>query len=241
MITFEILLPAGAIAFYLYDSMLLLYANDLVFTQRGSKWTVAGGSDLRLAGRRIYLPNPLTPYAALFRVSWSPADRRSASERPEDLQHFERALSEMRVLVCVLLAILLGVLPTVSLLLGAGVAMLMIFALYYLLVLVLLGLVFRKRHDVGLGTKLFWLLALDVLACAPFAVNLVRKLSLRRSIAGDPLKFAGAQFDAGALGQLVTIVSARIDEDLQRDALEADRRQELENFLKVVKGMAPCP
>ncbi len=238
---FEVLMPLGAIAFYLYDSVLMLYGNDLVLLHGGATWRVSGGAEQLLFGRHPYLPNPLRPDLALFRVAWRPADPRAATENLAELARFEHALRAVRALVWLLLAILLVILPGVALFAGAGVLLLAVFAAYYLLVVSALFVIHSQRSALGLSVKGFWMLAFDVLACAPFAVNLVRRLSLRRSIAGNPLAFAAATLGAEPLAQLVSVVSARVAEDLQQEDLPDGKRAELETFLEQVRGMAPCP
>ena len=63
--------------------------------------------------------------------------------------------------------------------LGAGLALLAVFAAYYAAVVALLVITSRRRVALGLGTKAYWAIALDCILCPPFAVNLVRKITLQ--------------------------------------------------------------
>jgi len=231
MPSFEILLPFGAIAFYLYDSALLLHGNELLLIRRGERWSIRGGSDVRVAGKRLYLPNPLTPQALLFRVAWSTSDRRSQQDSAAAIEAFRSSLRFIRVLVVAQIVILMALLPGVSWTLGSGGPLLGVIALFYALVLLALVCLYRRRATLGLSRKEYGLLALDMLACAPFAANLVRKLSLRRSIRGNPLQFAQTNLDALTRGSLLQLLDRRVRDELADVEGGTARQQELQAFL----------
>jgi hypothetical protein len=205
----ELWLPIGAAAFYLYDSCCLLWHNELMYT-RGRRWRVDGGSAIRIAGRRLFLPNPLLPARPQFQVRWSVDDPRPVAA--DDLAPLLRALRPIGVINQLQVTLLLA-LPLVSWTLGAGIVLLAVFALFYLLSLAALTLLWLRRTACGLQTRAFWLLVLDAIACAPFAVNLTRKLSMRHGIAGDPLRFAARQLDPAAREAVGQIIAARLEEE----------------------------
>jgi hypothetical protein len=91
MTSFEVWLPVGAIGLYLFDSILWLYSNELIFQRRGGKWISAAIPAFLLAGRRVCFPNPLTPGTPQFTVRWSESDRRSEQESAAELDEFYRA------------------------------------------------------------------------------------------------------------------------------------------------------
>ncbi len=70
----------------------------------------------------------------------------------------------------------------------------------------------------------------DALACAPFAINLVRKLALRRSLAGNPIAFAAEAFEPPAWANLVLTVSARVAEEQLREDSHSPRWEVLEAY-----------
>jgi hypothetical protein len=205
----ELWLPLGAIAFHLYDATLGLWHNEVLFERAGDRWHIRGESPVRRWGRRMVVPNLLAPQRPLFRVAWSLDDARPASDA--DLQPLLRALRPLGVICQLLLLMLLALWP-LCWVLGAGLAVLALFAAYYLLVIVALVLVFRRREPLALTLRGFWSLAFDVLACAPFAINIVRRLSLAHGLAGNPLDFAVARFDAATRSRLATLIRARISE-----------------------------
>lgn len=206
----ELWLPIGAAAFYLYDASCLLWQNEVMFTHARHGWRVDGGSPLRLSGRRVFLPNPLLPMRPQFQLRWSSNETRTETADPPS--RLLAALRPIGVINQLQLLVLLA-LPFVSWILGAGIVLLALFALFYVFTLVALALAWRRRESCGLQTKAFWLLALDGLACAPFAVNLTRKISTRHGIAGDPLLFAARNLDSAALDTMRKLVAARVQEE----------------------------
>jgi hypothetical protein len=210
----ELWLPIGAAAFYLYDSATLLWQNELVFT-RGlgwpkDGWLVDGGSELRIGARRVFVPNPLLPQRPQFQVRWVTDDQRGANT--DNLATLFTALRPIGLVNLMQLLLLLA-LPAISWTLGAGILLLAVFALFYMLTVVALVLTWRRRTTLRLAPRTFWALALDALACAPFAVNHTRKIAMRHGIAGDPLGFAAQHFDATTHANTQQIVAARLQEE----------------------------
>ena len=234
---FEVLLPLGAIGLYLFDSTLLLYSNELLFARRAGKWTFAASSALLLAGRRVWLLNPFTPATPQFRVRWSEADSRQEQESPEELESFHAALGPLRY-CAVALGLLLLALPAELLLLGTGIELLALMAAFYGVILAALGYVYAHRRELRVSGKSFLALSFDCLACAPFAVNLVRKLALRRSLVGNPIEFAYRSFEPEAFSTLIQAVCDRVSDEQQREYGQTPRWAELEAYRKELIAMA---
>ncbi len=211
MTPIEIWLPLGAAAFYLYDSALLLWQNELVFVHAGRQWRVSGGSGIRLGSRRLFVPNPLTPHQPQFLVCWhvDPPPRGSVDADLTDLFLALRPVGILNLLHVALLAAL----PVALWSLGTGIAALAVFALFYLTTLAALIVVFRRRDRLGLSTRGFWALAFDTLACAPFAINMTRRLAMRHGLAAEPLHHAARHFDSSAHADTCILIAARIREE----------------------------
>jgi hypothetical protein len=182
----EVLLPLGAIAFYLYDSALLLFSNERLLTRQGGQWQIAANAGLFLMGRTVYAPGLLLPHRPLFRLLM-PTTQSPTVAASHGLAEFLRALRPLQWLVWLLLVLLVAALPLVSWWYGAGPHMLAVFIAYYVVLLAALSVTYWRRAALGLTRKAFAALAFDVCACAPFGVNLVAKLSLRRCLSGDAL------------------------------------------------------
>lgn len=236
MRSFEVWLPIGAFALYLFDSIQWLYANELLFLRGARRWRFAQSWPLVVAGNRLFLPNPLTPGIALFKVRWSESDPRRSQEDRAELESFLRALRPVKYLVGILLALLLA-LPIVLLLYGTDVQLLVLMAAFYGVILAALGYIFTRRQALRLTGRAFVHLCFDSLACAPFAINLVRNLALRRSLVGNPIAFAGESFEPVEFDRLIDAVTARVAADLAREHDLTARHQELQEFRDKLQAM----
>jgi hypothetical protein len=236
MPSFEVWLPVGAIGLYLFDSILLLYANEVLFLRPRRGWQFAMSSGLLLAGRRLCFCNPLLPAIPQFRVQWSERDTRQEEERDGELSAFLAALRPLQYLVTALWLLLVA-LPFDVLLLGTGPELLALMAAFYLVILLALGYIYARRAALGVSAGALAALSFDALACAPFAVNLVRKLSMRRSLAGNPLEFARRAFDRETFGALIQAVSARVGEEQLREFGQTPRWLELEGYRQRLAAM----
>jgi hypothetical protein len=237
--SFEILLPVGAIAFYLCDSALLLHSNEMLFRWHSGGWSFAEGSSIVLFGRQLTLPNPLLPQQPAFRIHWTPGDSRDGHEDQAGLQQFLAALRPLGVLVRILLLLLLT-LPLELWWFGAEGPLLLLFGIFYLVSLASLGYIYRRRVALGVTRRAFLWLTLDVLACAPFAVNLVRKLSLRRALNGNPVQFAHEAFSADQFGRLIDVLCAHLEREQHLEEDGTSRWRALETFRDELRSMRPC-
>jgi hypothetical protein len=240
MLSFEVLLPIGAIGLYLFDSILLLYSNEVMFLRRGGLWTFAMSSPLLLVGRRLWLANPLTPMVPQFRVRWSEADTREERERDEELSSFLAALRPLQYLVAALWLLLVA-LPVDVLVFGTGPELLGLMAAFYCITLLALTYVYVRRRQLCLSAKSFLALAFDSLACAPFALNLVRKICMRRSLAGNPISWARGQLDGARFIALIGAISGRVTEEQLREFGQTPRWLELENYRQKLAALLNPP
>ena len=238
MPSFEVALPLGAIGFYLFDSTMLLYGNELVFIRQRARWDVTGGLDLFLFGKRICMPAWLCPWALLWRVAWKENDTRDAEQCEWPPPDLVEALHPLRWICTMLLVMLWVLLPAASIVWGAGILLLALFAVFYATVMVALAIVYAHRKSLRLTGSAFWLLALDVFACPPFAVNLVRKISLRYGMDGNPLAMAHLYFEPPANQRLIAIVTARVDEFLAQEEEGSAAARKLAAFRAELQGKA---
>jgi hypothetical protein len=149
----------------------------------------------------------------LFRVKWDGADDRHGAEGfdPEKLR---RVLRPLRVIVFAQAMLLLAALPPVSLTLGAGRLLLAVFVAYYALSICALGVLYARRTALGVSPRKCAMLTFESLACAPFAANLVRKLSLARSRDLPWLKMAEQSWTQDERDKLSRRIAERIQEYL---------------------------
>lgn len=213
-----LLLPLGALAFYLLDSLQMMYGNEALLVATGrAGWRFATGSDWLLGGRRALLPNPLVPWQPMWRLAARGGHAAGAAAPRSDIDRLaaqRRALRPLAVLVVVLQWLMLPGLAFELLLAGTGGALWLLLAAIYGLVLVAGATVLLLRGRLGLPARVAASLAFEGLLCPPFAINLVRKVGLRTAPGDDPLELAARLVPAEAVESL----RAR----LQRDATAQD-------------------
>lgn len=201
---FDILLPLGAAAFYLYDCAVPLYGNEVLLSCHRRKWTVLSPSHYVLLGRKIAMLPPLLPHQPAFQSAISAGHILLGREtdQVDDVQPFIAAMRGLGMITLILLSLLMLALPIASIVLGAGIVVLAIFAAYYLTLFTGLVLVFRRRLLLGVAGRAFVAFAFDVLLCPPFGVNMLRKLTLRRGLHGNAVAFAHRNFGRDELEKL---------------------------------------
>ncbi|RYH21265.1 MAG: hypothetical protein EON54_25720 [Alcaligenaceae bacterium] len=186
MISDEATLMLVIVALYLYDSTLMLAANEAVLVRaRKGRWFASFGSqNYRLAGKEPYLPNPLTPHRPLFALAWSTeAKPVSAADSSVARLDAETSLDAMAVFVFPMALALFVLLP-----LGLFSRLGIIFtyaaiALFYANAVAALAMVYLRRQELKITSRQLAAIAFQCVACPPFALNLVRKLC-----AANPMK-----------------------------------------------------
>lgn len=234
------MLILGIVGFYLFDSAMLLYVNELVIVEKNGKWVVyRPESGWKMLGKILYVPNPLTPNYSLFCACWLISS--APNEHQEDIEALRQFLDELnplRYMTFSLFVLLLICLPIVLFKFGICLALLLFIGVIYCTISVMLAHIFRQREKLGLSGKTFAKLAFDSLACAPFALNLVRKITLRRSLVGDPICFSHQVLDADAFAQLVQALCDRVNEEIEFEDEASSRYSELNDFRNRIASMA---
>lgn len=238
ILEFEILLVAGAWAFYIYDSSMLLFVDELVLEVAGRRVRVRSGLETLVAGRRPCIPNPLTPHRPLIRVTVGDLSGAEKTRPAADLTHYLNALAPFRVLSLIMLLMFGAALPLVLYRFGSGTPLLCWLVMIYLLVGYAVYLAWRRRLVLGLSPRALGLLAFELFACPPFAVNIVRKLALRHPVSG-PLQLK--MFCGGKEFRLLRAsISRHINRTLgQFDLGEAEAFKLTEYHHKFAEGCDP--
>lgn len=237
MFSFEALLVLGAVGFYLYDSSMLLCINEVLFVRERNCWKIySPEDDWIFLRRRLYIPNPLKPHVAIFRVYWLESGARK-QDNEESLEVFIAALVPFQYLIRALLILFFAGLPFVVLFYGSGTMLLWMFGAIYLNISAILVFVYQRKEVLGLSNKILFALVFESLACAPFALNIMRKITLHHSIKGDPIEFAKNTFDKDAFQYLIKIVCRRIDEQLELVDIDDLRYKSLQSYKDNIYGM----
>lgn len=237
MLSFEALLLYGVLALYLFDSGMLLYANELVFVRdEFAAWRLnCRRIDWLLLGRRPCAPNPLRPDIAVFRVYWLDADQRPR-EVAGTLDTLLAALEPLRYLLIALLVLFFVWLPIILILYGSGPQLLGLFAIVYLNIVAILVFIFRNRRLLQVSNGTYLALSFESLACPPFALNLLRKITLRL-VDADPIRLAEKRFDQDDFRDLIELVCRRIDEQLDLMNSDDPRYSTLQAYKSDILGL----
>jgi hypothetical protein len=179
-LSYEFELVALAILLYLYDSTVLLYANEAVLTWTTSnRWTAATGWEgLGIGSRLVYVLNPFTPHRPSFRLSWN---YHSFETESTSVQAWSQCASQLRPLAPIgpLVGVGLFILLPVGLFTAAGsYAVIPALVVIYGSTLVGLLLLYRVKAAISLPARRFATIAFECLLCPPLAVNVLRRATL---------------------------------------------------------------
>lgn len=221
------LLAPAIVAMYLKDCLLLLHRDEGVLVQSWSgQWRSGFGlQHWKLAGREPYVCNPFLPHQPVFRLHWrmTPASQKRwgslAGATPE--------LLSLRPWVIAIWLILFILMP-VALMSGMGwmPALCVVVVLYGVIVSALL-FTHRRRAALGLDRAKFAVLAFELLACPPYAPNLLRRVSLLRTVDED-LVVAGARLMTPARAADVRRACvSRVDEEIDATPEDSARHAAL--------------
>lgn len=213
----QALLMLAIACLYLYDSALFLFHNEVVLEAGGRGYIVSTGLVMELRGRHLFLPNPCLPHRAMARLSWP--DGGSPDWRPASWNRSRLALRAIAPWTWWLLGLFFVALP-LALGLGGEVTLLIWLVLTYLSIVAMLVQVYRHRAALGLAPRAVLALAFDALLCAPFALNMVRKISLRQAEAASLQGFASSMLSVDEQATLIGVLDDRIRTSL--DHVEPD-------------------
>ena len=210
----QLLIAPAIAALYLKDCLLLLQPDEAVLVRgwRG-RWRAGFGLlDWRLRRREPWLCHPFKPWQPVLRVRWDAAAPAPA-QAPAVPVDVPPELS-FGPWVCAIWLLLFVALP-VAYFGHFGLRTLVgVVAELYVFILVALVLVWRRRQALGLTGSEFGVLAFEVVACAPYAANLVRRLSLHRKIDEDLLTASQRLLDVKGRAAVDAQCLARIDDEL---------------------------
>lgn len=193
------MLLAGIVLFYLYDSALLLYADEVLFSKPLQRWGAAFGEGATWRGRFLAFPVLMCPGAPLLRATWG--GDRTPSERVA-VEHMLRTLRPLRWLAWPVALGLFGLVPLALIRHWPPTWVLGLLLLIYLPTVLAVMVLWLRREQLGLSGKAVAAIAFDVLACPPFALNLVRRVTLRSELAMPASAFAETVLDAQSLARL---------------------------------------
>jgi hypothetical protein len=237
----EVLLMVLAIGLYLYDCAFLLHINEgMVVPGQGGGWRIRfGSSHLTFRGKELYMLSPLRPDRPEFRLLWGlpgrPMQAHAAWKARRDL--FKPLVPLVWAMAAALFVLLpLGLFAPA----GDGILLLALCVLYLGIAGALLWLG-RRRGPLGLSARQLGVLAFELAACPPFAVNVIRKVALEMPLDADLMSVARAlQAPADwnvTRGELI----ARLDEQIDAEDESSERMAQLRDSRRKLMADGRCP
>jgi len=217
---------AVAAGLFFYDSALLLYCNEGVLMPRGhTGWVVRFGSDkIQLLGKEVYIPNPLLIHRPMFRLAWN------FEGAAVDAQ-WQPARNSFRVLVPLVwsMAIALFVLLPLGIFsrLGEPMLMLAVALLYGSLIASLVWTWFNRRR-LKLSPRQLAALSFECMVCSPFALNLIRHLSVCTPVEQDLEHAARRLLSPVEWEATRAALMARLDDEIAYEQQGSARLQRLQ-------------
>lgn len=180
----ELMLMAFAVALYLYDSLVPLFVNEGILSPVGrDRWQVEFASDrFQWRGKELFLPNPLAPHRPIYRLCWA-THSWDVAERSEVTPC--RSYGLLVPLTWVMAFAVFVLLPLGLFSRFGDVMIVATLICFYVAALSALGYLWCYRERFQCSKRSVAHLAFESLTCPPFALNLIRHLSLAQSPPAD--------------------------------------------------------
>ncbi|MCE1270358.1 MAG: hypothetical protein LWW88_02115 [Acinetobacter sp.] len=183
---FDILIVIGIVGFYIYDSAHLYFYNEFNITkgirpifnfQHISKM-------LNFFNKYLVIPNLFLSHQLIFKCAWKIKNISSPTHLDSEgnIKIISKTLQPLQFLNILLFWLTIGILPILIIFKFGYIALTITLSLIYLLNLVSIIFVIIKRKVLQLSWSKVMQLLLDILLCPPFALNLLRKISLNYNI-----------------------------------------------------------
>ena len=195
---------------YLADSFLLLRPDEAVLAPAGKRWAAHFGTrSWTLAGRQPMLAPPLLPHRPMFRLRWRPEGTTAPPAAPLAVPAGLRRLAPYTWLAA------LDLLVALPLALRAGyggAAVIAVAAVAYANILAAAATLAWRGRAWGLPAVHPGWLALELCACPPHSINLIRRIAARMPVDEDLLAAAGRLLPPEAMPEVHRQCLARVDD-----------------------------
>lgn len=224
----EALLVAVLAGLYVYDAGVWLYGNEAVLTRTRRGWQAGFAARFGLwRGRHFYLPSLLAPWRPVFKLVWQYQAPVQSQPAPWPGADAEAALRHFGVLVASLFVTLFIGLPVVVLGRQGDATILALFGIVYLHVIAICVLLWRRKAALRLAPRQLGALAFELLVCPPFAVNVVRRLTLDMKVGEDFFLAAARLLPPERLYAVQRQLVLRLDDEIAAEAEDTERMRTL--------------
>ena len=111
-----------------------------------------------------------------------------------------------------------------------------IFSTIYIVIASILIYIFTQKNNLQLTNNKFVSIAFESIVCPPFALNMVRKITLNYSIPTDPYIFSKKMFDENSCDLFITNLCKLIEENMKFFEEDSHRYIELSEYLCLIKS-----
>ncbi|WP_433847554.1 hypothetical protein [Acinetobacter proteolyticus] len=193
-LSFDILIILGIVGFYIYDSAHLYFYNEFNL-QKGLGSTFKSqliSRQLNVFRKYLFIPNLLLSHQLLFKCAWKIKDPEPVVHTHDivHLKNISQTLKPLQWINIFIFVLTLAVLPFLILFKAGYLAVAIILVIIYSLNLISILFVIVKRKKLQLSWLKIMQLLLDALLCPPFALNLLRKISLNYHAKTDGILLA---------------------------------------------------
>jgi hypothetical protein len=195
----EAWLAFGILGFYAFDCLSLTDPFRQYFTYSFAHWSFRIPSQsLRLGRRSIDVFNPIMPWQ--IQLPYSILAKPSKTKQTTD-ENFNSAIRALVPIQIILSIFLLLVLPSALFIVGVGNFFLLMFITVYVCIGIALLKIYLHRSVLHLSASQCLSLAVECILCAPFAVNLIRKIGLLQPDISDVVVFSQQHFSIETLAK----------------------------------------
>ncbi len=213
-ITLEQYLIIGLYAFYLYDSLILLAPTECLITKSCGAWSIVVPSvHMEFGGKFIHLLNLFAPAALVFKANFS--KNTTESIELESLNSLLIELKPIKYTVSVLVVILLVLMPILIVRYGTGVSFLCAALSSYMAIIALSAYIFLKRKCLNLSNRDVASIVFDSLACPPFAINALHRITIRQKFNFEIIGFSRAHLTEVQFSKFVEKLAFYIESQVQ--------------------------
>ncbi len=225
----ELLLMLLVVGLYLYDSGLLLFCNEGILVPVAKGWKIQFGfREPRIAGKELFLPAPWLLHRPMYRLAWQFEGANSQTHAPA--RDLIRRAPPILVLLVWSIAMVLFLLLPLGLFTSLGSRILVAAAgLLYLGIVFALSYLWAYRETMGLTGKQVGKLAFEYLICPPFALNLIRAVSLAQPAREDLISAARRLETTEAWNATREQLLIRLDEEIEMEDETSARMAGLRN------------
>lgn len=224
MIQIEYLIVLGLAGFYIYDSAKILFFNEF-YMQKGFRKTFTSKTQTHLFSflkKYLMLPDFIFPHHLCFKVRWTIKDTSDNETTQQNdvssILKISKTLKKIQFSIYLNTVLCMVLLPIALILKMSYEILAVLIILIYVINIINAIWVFFHRKSLSLTKMKLANLWIDALFCPPFALNILKKISLNCDVKTDAIFVCKALLDDESFQELLK----QIDTDIQQLKMNSD-------------------